>query len=116
MKIRFQADANLNQNIVRGVLSRIPEIDFQTAHAANLHGIPDSEVLARAAYEGRILVTQDQRTMPTQFGEFLKANDSPGVLILSQKTTTRRAIDSLILIWTTSEPEEYVNSIRNLST
>jgi predicted nuclease of predicted toxin-antitoxin system len=115
VKVRFQADANLNQNIVSGVLHRVPEVDFQTAHTANLHGLPDNQVLAIAAREERILVTQDQRTMPAQFGEFIKTNNSPGVLIISQKSTLRRAIDGLILIWATSEPEEYVNSIRNLS-
>jgi hypothetical protein len=36
MKIRFQADADLNEDIVTGVLRRVPEIDFQTATEAQL--------------------------------------------------------------------------------
>ncbi len=39
MKIRYQADADLNQNIVTGVLRREPTIDFQTAFAAKLKGV-----------------------------------------------------------------------------
>jgi hypothetical protein len=36
MNIRYQADADLNQAIVTGVLRRDPEIDFQTAsHRSN---------------------------------------------------------------------------------
>ena len=31
MKVRFQADADLNEDIVAGVQRRVPEIDFQTA-------------------------------------------------------------------------------------
>jgi len=31
MKIRFQADADLNEDIVSGVLRLEPSIDFQTA-------------------------------------------------------------------------------------
>lgn len=116
MKARFLADANLNQNIVSGVLRQVPEVDFQTAHEANLHGLPDPQVLALAAREGRILVTQDQRTMPTYFGEFIKANNSPGVLIIPQKRPTRLAIEALILVWMASDGEEYVNSIRKLLT
>ncbi len=46
MKIRYQADADLNQNIVTGVLRREPTIDFQTATAAKLEGVKDTEVLA----------------------------------------------------------------------
>ena len=57
MKVRFLADSNLNQKIVSGVLRQVPEVDFQTAHEANLHGLPDDQVLAMAAHEGRILVT-----------------------------------------------------------
>lgn len=116
MKARFLADANLNQNIVRGVTSQVPEIDFKMAHEARLHGLPDARVLALAARDGRILVTHDQRTMPTHFGEFIKTNNSPGVLIIPQNRTTRRAIEGIILIWMASKAEEYVNSIRNLFT
>lgn len=114
VKIRFQADVNLNQNIVTGVLRRVPEIDFQTAHQARLHGLTDSEVLALAARETRLLVTQDQRTMPRQFGDFIQSRNSPGVLIISQKSNIKRAIEALILIWTSSESEEYVDTIRHL--
>jgi hypothetical protein len=31
VKIRFQADADFNEDIVMGVRRRMPEIDFQTA-------------------------------------------------------------------------------------
>lgn len=52
MKTRFQADANLNDDIVRGVLRRVPQIDFQTALEADLRELPDPEVLALAARGG----------------------------------------------------------------
>ena len=54
--------------------------------------------------------------MPAHFAEFIKTHNSPGVLIISQKSTTRRAIEGLILVWMASEAEEYINSIRNLFT
>jgi len=41
MKVRFQADADLNQNIVKATLRLEPGIDFQTASAAGLMGLPD---------------------------------------------------------------------------
>jgi predicted nuclease of predicted toxin-antitoxin system len=116
VKVLFLADSNLNQKIVRGVLRQVSEIDFKTAHEANLHGLPDDQVLALAAREGRILVTQDQRTMPAHFGEFIGSNSSPGVLIIPQKRKVKQAIEGLILLWMASEAEEYVNSIRHLLT
>lgn len=63
MTVRYQADADLNQAIVTGVLRREPTIDFQTAFAAGLEGIKDSEVLVIAAQQGHILVSHDRKTM-----------------------------------------------------
>ncbi len=67
MTIRFQADADFNQNIVTGILRRETGIDFQTANAAGLEGLKDREVLELAAKEGRVLVSHDRRTMPLYF-------------------------------------------------
>lgn len=49
MKIRFQADADLNQIILLATIRREPAIDFQTAIAAGLARLKDREVLAMAA-------------------------------------------------------------------
>jgi hypothetical protein len=40
MKVRFQADSDLNEDIVTGVIRREPRIDFQTANEASLRGLP----------------------------------------------------------------------------
>ena len=45
MKIRFQADGNLNQIIVLATVRREPSIDFRTAGAAGLAARNDQEVL-----------------------------------------------------------------------
>ena len=73
MPVRFQADADFNQIIVAAVVRRTPEIDFRTATAAGLAGVDDAAVLAIAAQDERILVTHDQTTMPTHFGEFTRS-------------------------------------------
>lgn len=114
MKIKFQADADLNEDIVTGVLRRVPEIDFQTATEAGLIGIPDENVLEIAANENRILVTHDRKTMPKHFAEFINNRDCSGVLIISQKLEIKTAIEDLILIWAASEASEYINVIREL--
>lgn len=109
-KLQFQADADLKQAIVTGILRRQPTIDFQSANAAGLEGKPDYEVLTIAAQDG-ILVTYDRKTMPTEFGVFITTQTSAGILILSQKLPISDAIDSLILIWEASVAEEWVNQI-----
>jgi hypothetical protein len=49
MKIRFLADADLNHDVVKGVLRREPGIDFRTGVGGELRGLSDPEVLALAA-------------------------------------------------------------------
>lgn len=114
MTIRFQADADLNQNIVTGVLRREAAIDFKTALAANLEGLPDEKVLEIAAEERRILVSHDRRTMPLHFADFIIENTSSGVLIVSQDLPMLEVIDNLILIWAASDIEEWTNRLAYL--
>ena len=111
MKIRFQADADLNEDIVSGVRRREPSIDFQTAEEAGLRGLVDKGVLELAAADGRILVTHDRRTMPLEFASFIQARTSPGLAIVSQRTSVLEVIEEVVLIWTASEAEEWVNGI-----
>src|ERR1051325_940582 len=109
MKIRFLADADLTYAIVAALKRREPGVDFMTASAAGLEGLPDSEVLEVAAREGRVLVTHDRRTMPQHFGEFIRARTSPGVLVISQHLPPARAAEELLLIWAATEAEEWQN-------
>jgi hypothetical protein len=114
VKVHFQADADFNEDIMAGVLRRLPEIDFQNANEAKLARLSDPEVLAQAAAEGRILIAHDRKTVPLHFGRFIQAHSSPGVLIVSQKAEALRVIEDLILIWFASDAQEYINSIRTL--
>jgi len=114
MKIRFQADADLNQAILTGIQRREPAINFQTSKASNLSGLSDLEVLAFVAHEGRVLVSHDQRTMPRYFAEFIVSQTSAGVIIVLQSLPISEAINNLIKIWQLSEAEDWVNRIAYL--
>ena len=111
MKVRFQADADLNQQIVHATKRREPSIDFQTASEANLSGLTDPEVLAIAARDGRILVTHDRKTMPGHVARFIENEISPGLFIISQDTPIIDVAEELLLIWAASETEEWLNRI-----
>ena len=111
MTIKFQADADLNDDIVKGVKRRFPEIDFQNAKDGGLEGLDDPIVLALAASEARILVTHDRKTMPTHFGEFILNEDSYGVIIVSKKASISNVIEELVLIWAAATAEEFQNRI-----
>ncbi len=111
MKVRFQADVDLNQIIISAIVRREPTIDFQTALVAGLNSLHDREVLARTSHEKRVLVTHDHRTMPQHFGEFLATDVSSGVVIIPQHLSVVAAVEDLLIIWSTTELEEWINRI-----
>jgi predicted nuclease of predicted toxin-antitoxin system len=110
--VRFLADASLNHHIVAACHRREPAIDFLSASEAELEGIPDPEVLALAASDGRILVTHDVHTMPGHFSEFLLGGgSSPGVFLVRQRVPVSEIAEALILIWAASDPSDWENRI-----
>ena len=93
------------------LLRKDPRIDFRTAHSLQLAGLPDDQVLQRTADENSILVTHDLRTMPSHFGIFVSDHTSPGVLIVPRNMSIAASVEELLMIWFTSEHEEYINRI-----
>jgi glutamine synthetase len=75
MKVRFQADADLNQVILLGTIRREPTIDFQTAHEAHrslnfpfiLHTPNPKEIMAQSSPRG--MLTLDQLKAKAASGE-----------------------------------------------
>lgn len=113
MRVRFQADVDLNEDIVEATLRLRPQIPFGRA-AAGLHGLSDLEVLRRTAVDGAILVTHDQSTMPSHFATFILTSDSPGVLIAPQRYSVASIATDLVLIWEASTPDEWRNVLLHL--
>ena len=112
MKPRFQADNDLRGAIRTGVVRREPSVDFRSAHAAELEGVADPEVLRRCAEDGRILVSHDENSMPGHFRDFLAAGQvSPGVLMAPQDAATGAVIESTLLGWIASESDEWCNRL-----
>jgi hypothetical protein len=85
MKVRLQADNDLDFLIVTANGHLDSRIDFQSAHQAGLHGRTDPEVLAIRARDNRIVVSHDRRTMPKHFGDFIENTPSPGLIVGQQK-------------------------------
>jgi len=111
VRIRFLADENLRRAIVLGVRRREPAISFAQAFEVEAAGQDDSTVLRIAAQQGRILVSQDVRTMPQYFYEFTQRETSPGRILIPQKLALSVAIDELVLLWIASDDREWVNRI-----
>ncbi len=107
MRVKFQADTDLDGRVLRGLRRAAPEIDIRTAADAALAGLEDPEVLRIAAASERILISQDRRTMPAPFARFAADARSPGVILLREVIPISTAIEELLLIWSASDAEEW---------
>jgi predicted nuclease of predicted toxin-antitoxin system len=60
---RLAADENFNNDIVRGLLRRKPDLDIVRVQDVGLSGSDDASVLEWAAQEDRVLLTHDVTTL-----------------------------------------------------
>lgn len=61
--MRFLADENFNNQIIRGILRQNPEIDIVRVQDVGLSEADDPTVLEWAARQGRVVLTHDVTTM-----------------------------------------------------
>lgn len=109
MKPKFLADENLDGRLLRGLKRTAEGIDIIRAIDLGLEGASDDKVLHGAAFEGRILVTQDKRTIPRHFRAFRQKSNSAGVLIVRDAAPLPTVIDDLVLIWSASDASDWQN-------
>lgn len=112
---RFLADHDLNEHLIDGVLRREPGIEFIRTRDVGLSDRPDPEILAYAAGQGLIVVSHDVNTMPAHAYSRLAAGEPvAGLFLVRQTRAIGPIIDSLVLIWSASEAEEWQDDIRFL--
>jgi hypothetical protein len=113
--LRLLIDQDFDQDILRGLRRRVPDLDAVTAYEVEMSEASDPELLAWAAEAGRILVTHDRRTMTSHAAQRLAAgDDTAGVIVVSRRIPISTAIDDLEIAVTCSEPEEWQNLIRHI--
>jgi hypothetical protein len=97
--LRLVADENLNHDLIRGILRRMPSLDLLRAQEVGLRQADDPKVLEWAAREDRIVLTHDVNTMPAfAFDRILRNERMPGLFVVSQQAALASVIDDIILI------------------
>jgi hypothetical protein len=112
LRLRFQADADLNPEIGHGLRRREPALDFRAAAGVVPDGTLDPEVLQIAADASRVLVSRDVTTMPGHFERFIAEHESPGVLLIPSRRSIGAVIEGLLIVWLTWTPEDLRNQVR----
>jgi hypothetical protein len=113
--LRLLADEDFDNDIVRGILRRLPGIDLVRVQDVGLSGSPDLRVLEWAADESRILLTHDVNTLvAAAYQRVANSEPMPGVLAVPQDLPISRAIANLVLLAECSLDGEWEGQVRYL--
>lgn len=109
------ADENFNNDILRGLLRRKPDLDIVSIRDVGLSGADDPTVLEWAAQEGRVLLTHDVTTMTRYAYERVRAgNPMPGVFEVGRDVPIGSAVDDILLLAECSLDGEWEGQVRYL--
>ena len=97
--LRLLIDENIDHRILRGLVRRVPQLDFVLAAQIGLAGTADIDLLRWAERENRIIVTHDLQTRVPD-AEQLMANFEPmaGMILVPERLGIGDAIDDLELL------------------
>ena len=113
--LRYLADENFNNDIVRGLTRRKHDLDIARVQDVGLSGANDKTVLELAARENRVLLTHDVSTITKYAYERVESGQKmPGVFEVGRQVPIGSAIEDILLIAECSTPGEWEDQIRYL--
>jgi hypothetical protein len=113
--MKFLADENFDNRIVRGLLRRRPDLDIVRVQDLEIAGSDDPTVLDWASEAGRILLTHDERTIPHHVYERLVSGETiAGVIVAGGSLAINAVIEDILLIVECSSADEWINQLQKL--
>ncbi|MDQ2809426.1 MAG: DUF5615 family PIN-like protein [Chloroflexota bacterium] len=111
--LRFVADENFSNIILRGLLLRKPDLDVVRTQDTDLAGADDLTLLAWAATEGRIVLTHDLDTLAGYAYERMDMDLLvAGVLEVRTHRSFGRIIEDILILAECTSPEEWKNQVK----
>lgn len=117
MKPRFLLDEHLAPAIKEQLQRREAAIEVLCIGdvSAPPRSTLDPDILIWIEQHHYILITNNRKTMPTHLSDHLLAGrDFPGILLINEGTSIGELVLELLLIWATSEAEEYNGLIQSI--
>jgi hypothetical protein len=113
--LKLLADECLHNDIVRGLLRRVPDADIARVQDVGLAGMDDRTILEWAARAGRILITHDAAALTSYAYERVKAGQTmPGIFEIAPDMPVGLAIEELLILMECSIEGEWEGQVRYL--
>ena len=113
--LQFAADENLNNDIIRGLLRRKPQIDIVRVQDVGLSGRDDPTILEWCGEHGRVLITHDVSTLSRHaYVRIAAGRPMPGVFEVTTNASVGQIIEDLLLIAECSIEGEWEGQVRYL--
>jgi predicted nuclease of predicted toxin-antitoxin system len=113
--IRLLTDENFNYHILRGLIRRVPHLDFVLVHDVGLTSQPDLILLKWAASKNRSIMSHDVETMISHAEQLVRQGEPMGgLIVVPQRLSIGRAIDDLELSVECYSEQDMRDSIKYL--
>jgi len=113
--LRLLTDENFNQDILRGLTRRLPQLDMLSVRDIGLASLPDRVILRWAAQADRTIMTHDISTMIPDANQLLVQGElMAGVILVPDQLAIGRAITDLELVLHCYSQAEMRNRIQYL--
>ncbi|MBZ0274810.1 MAG: DUF5615 family PIN-like protein [Anaerolineae bacterium] len=110
--MKFFADENFRGDILRKLLTELPELDIVRVQDTPLSGAKDEHLLAEAAKQGAVLITHDVQTITKHAYDRVRAGlPMPGVIEVTQDIPIGLAVADLVLLIGASTPADFENRV-----
>jgi len=111
--IRFLADEDFNNDILRGLLRHLPKLDIIRVQDIEMRNVDDSIILAWAAQENYVVLTHDVNTMvAVAFQRTQEDLPMPGVLAVQRFAPLAKAIDDIVFLAQVGEEADFQDQVR----
>jgi hypothetical protein len=110
--LRFAADENFNNAILRAIVRRNSEIDIVRIQDTEVAAADDPTVLEWVAKENRLLLTHDVQTMiGYAYSRVDSGQPMPGVVEVSREISIGAATEDLLLLAVCSTEGEWEGQV-----
>lgn len=113
--LRFLLDEDFDNDILRGLLRRKPDLDIVRVQDVGLSGRSDPIIPEWTAQQGRVLLTHDVSTMTAHAADRVRLGEPlPGLFAVSQSLALGIAIEEILILAECSLEGEWHGQIQYL--